>query len=324
MAVAGAALELPDLAAIRDAHVRIGPYVHRTPVMTCKALDDEVGASLFFKCEHLQKIGAFKARGACNAVFSLDSAAAHRGVVTHSSGNHGAALAYAAQRRGIPAWVVMPDNAPAVKQANVRRFGATVRLCAPTVAAREGACDDVARETGATLIHPFDDSRVIAGQGTAALELVEAIDALDAVIAPCGGGGLLSGTSIAATSLRHGIEVLGAEPANADDAARSFASGTLQPLAAATTIADGLRTTLSGRTLTAIRAHVHAFGTCSEDGIVRAMRMMFERMKQVVEPSSAVPLACLLERTLDVAGKRVGIIVSGGNVDLDRLPWQAR
>ena len=323
MAAASATLELPDLAVIRDAHVRIGPYVHRTPVMTCKALDDEVGAALYFKCEHLQKVGAFKARGACNAVFSLDDATARRGVVTHSSGNHGAALAYAAQRRGIAAWVVMPDNAPAVKQANVRRFGATVRLCAPTVAAREAACDDVTRETGATLIHPFDDPRVIAGQATAALELVEAVDDLDAVIAPCGGGGLLSGTSIAATSIRRGIEVFGAEPANADDAARSFATGTLQPLAATTTIADGLRTTLAPRTLAALRTHVRAFGTCSEAAIVRAMRMMFERMKQVVEPSSAVPLACLLERTLDVAGKRVGIIVSGGNVDLERLPWNA-
>jgi threonine dehydratase len=321
MAAAAGALDLPDLAAIRDAHVRIGPYVHRTPVMTCKALDDEVGAALYFKCEHLQKVGAFKARGACNAVFSLDAAAARRGVVTHSSGNHGAALAYAAQRRRIPAWVVMPDNAPPVKQANVRRFGATVRLCAPTLPAREAACDAVARETGATLIHPFDDPRVIAGQATAALELVEAIDDLDAVVAPCGGGGLLSGTSIAATSLRDGIAVLGAEPANADDAARSFVAGTLQPLAAATTIADGLRTTLAPRTLAALRAHVRAFGTCSEEAIVRAMRMMFERMKQVVEPSAAVPLACMLERTLDVAGKRVGIIVSGGNVDLDRLPW---
>jgi threonine dehydratase len=323
MAVATAALDLPDLAAIRHAAARIAPHVHHTPVMTCAAIDVEVGAKLFFKCEHLQRVGAFKARGACNAVFSLDAGTARRGVVTHSSGNHGAALAYAAQRRGIPAWVVMPDNAPAVKQANVRRFGATVRLCAPTVVARESACDDVARETGATLIHPFDDARVIAGQATAALELVEAIDDLDAVIAPCGGGGLLSGLSIAATSLRPGIAVLGAEPANADDAARGFAAGTLQPLAATTTIADGLRTTLSPRTLSALRAHVRAFGTCSEPAIVRAMRMMFERMKQVVEPSSAVPLACLLERTLEVAGGRVGVIVSGGNVDLDRLPWSA-
>jgi threonine dehydratase len=218
----------------------------------------------------------------------------------------------------------MPDNAPAVKQANVRRFGATVRLCAPTVDARESACDDVARETGATLIHPFDDPRVIAGQATAALELVEAIDGLDVIVAPCGGGGLLSGTSIAATSLRDEIAVFGAEPANADDAARSLARGSLQPLATTVTIADGLRTTLSPRTLSALRAYVDDIATCSEDAIVRAMRILFERMKQVVEPSAAVPLACLLERTVDVGGKRVGIIVSGGNVDLDRLPWQSQ
>ena len=323
MSGASSTLELPDLAAIRHAAARIAPHVHHTPVMTCAAIDAEAGASLFFKCEHLQRVGAFKARGACNAVFSLDAEQAKRGVVTHSSGNHGAALAYAAKRRGVPAWVVMPDGAPAVKQANVRRFGATVRLCAPTVDAREAACDEVARQTGATLIHPFDDPRVIAGQATAALELVEAIDELDFVVAPCGGGGLLSGTAIAATSAGRHIEVLGAEPTNADDAARSFAAGSLQPLAATTTIADGLRTTLSLRTLAAIRGHVRAIGTCSEAGIVRAMRMIFERMKQVVEPSAAVPLACVLERSLVVAGKRVGIIVSGGNVDLDRLPWNA-
>jgi threonine dehydratase len=317
----GAPRDLPDLAAIREAAARIAPFVHRTPVMTCKAIDDEVGASLFFKCEHLQKVGAFKARGACNAVFSLDDATAHRGVVTHSSGNHGAAIAYAAQQRGIPAWVVMPSSAPAVKQANVRRFGASVRLCAPTLEAREEACDDVARESGATLIHPFDDTRVIAGQATATLELLEVVESLDAVIAPCGGGGLLSGTAIAATSFRAGIRVLGAEPANADDAARGFASGNVEPLPATSTIADGLRTTLSERTLFALRTHVDDFGTCSELGILRAMRMIFERMKQVVEPSSSVPLACVLERTLDVAGSRVGVILTGGNVDLDALQW---
>ena len=321
MTASGAPLTLPDLADVRDAHARIAPFVHRTPVMTCRAIDEEVGASLYFKCEHLQKVGAFKARGACNAVFSLDEASASRGVVTHSSGNHGAAIAYAARTRGIPAWVVMPRNAPAIKQANVRRFGANVRLCEPTVAAREAACDEVARESGATLVHPFDDARVIAGQATATLELLAAVDDLDVVIAPCGGGGLLSGTAIAATSLAPGLRVFGAEPANADDAARSYASGAIEPLPATTTIADGLRTTLSPRTLLALRTHVAAFGTCSEVAILRAMRMIFERMKQVVEPSSSVPLACLLERTLDVTGLRVGIIVTGGNVDLDRLTW---
>ena len=323
MPASGAPLTLPDLADVRDAHARIAPFVHRTPVMTCRAIDEEVGASLYFKCEHLQKVGAFKARGACNAVFALDEASASRGVLTHSSGNHGAAIAYAARTRGIPAWVVMPRNAPAVKQANVRRFGANVRLCEPTVAAREAACDEVARESGATLVHPFDDARVIAGQATATLELLAAVDDLDVVIAPCGGGGLLSGTAIAATSLAPGIRVFGAEPTNADDAARSYASGAIEPLPATTTIADGLRTTLSPRTLLALRTHVAAFGTCSEVAILRAMRMIFERMKQVVEPSSSVPLACLLERTLDVAGLRVGIILTGGNVDLDQLKWTA-
>jgi len=291
-------------------------------VFTCRAIDAEVGARLHFKCENFQKVGAFKARGACNAVFSLPDGVASRGVVTHSSGNHGAALAYAAARRGIPAWVVMPDNAPRVKQDNVRRFGATIRLCAPNVAAREAACADVQRETGAGLVHPFDDVRVIAGQGTVALELLEDLPALDVIVAPVGGGGLLSGTAIAAAAVMPAVRVLGAEPANADDAARSFRSGAVEPLPNATTIADGLRTTLSPRTLAALRAHVAAIGTASEDALVRAMRMIWERMKIVVEPSSAVPLACLLERTLDVAGAEVGIILTGGNVDLDRLPWQ--
>jgi len=320
---AGAAPSLPDLAAIRAARARIAPYVHVTPVLTCAAIDAEVGAQLHFKCENFQRVGAFKARGACNAVFALADGVAPRGVVTHSSGNHGAALAYAAQRRGIPAWVVMPDNAPKVKQENVRRFGAIIRFCAANVAAREAACADVERDTGATLIHPFDNSQVIAGQGTAVLELLEQAPGIAAVVAPCGGGGLLSGTAIAATSAREDVRVYGAEPANAGDAALSFGSGRVEPLLPTATIADGLRTTLAPRTLAALRAHVTAFGTCSEDGIVRAMRMMWERMKIIVEPSSAVPLACLIERSLDLRGRSIGIIVSGGNVDLDRLPWQA-
>jgi threonine dehydratase len=322
MAAAGDALALPDLAAIRAAQRRIAGFVHRTPVLSSASIDGEAGASLHFKAEHLQKTGAFKARGACNAVLSLDAGEAVRGVVTHSSGNHGAALAYAAAKRGIPAWVVMPENAPAVKQANVRRFGATVRLCAATVAARESACAEVARECGATLIHPFDDPRVIAGQGTAALELVEDVPELDAVIAPCGGGGLLSGTAIATRALAPRVRVFGAEPVRADDAARSFASGRVEALAPTVTIADGLRTTLSPRTLAAIRTHVDAVVTCSEEAIVAAMRMLFERAKQVVEPSGAVPLACLLEHRSRFAGLRVGVIVSGGNVGLDSLPWR--
>ena len=319
---AAEALALPDLDAIRSAQARIAPYVHRTPVLSCRSLDAEVGARLFFKAENVQRTGAFKARGATNAVFSLSDAEAQRGVVTHSSGNHGAALAYAAERRGVPAYVVMPENAAMVKQDNVRRRGASIRFCAPTVAARDAACADVQRETGATLVHPFDDARVIAGQGTAALELIDESPTLDVVIAPVGGGGLLSGTAIAVKSVDRTIRVFGAEPANADDAARSFRSGRIEPLPAATTIADGLRTTLSPRTLAAIRAEVDAIGTASEEAIVRAMRMIWERMKIVIEPSAAVPLACLLERALDVHDAAVGIILSGGNVDLDRLPWQ--
>jgi threonine dehydratase len=316
-------LGLPDLDAIRAAQARIAPHVHRTPVLRCRSLDDEVGAELFFKAENFQRIGAFKARGASNAVFSLSAEEARRGVVTHSSGNHGAALAYAASRRGIPAYVVMPETAPRVKQENVRRLGATIRFCAPTLDAREAARIALQRETGATLVHPFDDPRVIAGQGTAAMELLDESPGLDAVVAPVGGGGLLSGTAIAVRSRDPAVRVLGAEPANADDAARSFRTGRVEPLPATTTIADGLRTTLSPRTLGAIRAHVQAIGTASEEGIVRAMRMIWERMKIIVEPSAAVPLACLLEHTLDVGGMRVGIVLSGGNVDLDRLPWQA-
>lgn len=314
---------LPDLAAIVAARVRIAPHVHRTPVMTSRSLDAAAGARLYFKCENFQKVGAFKARGATNAVFSLSDDEARRGVVTHSSGNHGAALAYAAVRRGIRAHVVMPDNAPLVKQANVRGFGAAIRFCAPTPQARAAACDEVQRETGATLVHPFDDMRVIAGQGTAVLELLEEVPDLDVVIAPVGGGGLLSGTAIASRGTRAGLRVLGAEPANADDAKRSLASGRVEPVSSAVTIADGLRTPLSERTLAALRAHVEAIGLASEDGIVAAMRLTWEKLKIVIEPSSAVPLAAILERTLDVAGARVGVILSGGNVDLDRLPWQA-
>jgi threonine dehydratase len=319
---AGTTMILPDIAAIRAAHARVAPYVHRTPVLTCAALDELVGARLYFKCENFQKVGAFKARGACNAVFSLAEDAAAKGVVTHSSGNHGAALAYAAQRRGIPAFVVMPENAAKVKQANVARFGATIRLCAPTQAARERACADVQRETGATLVHPYDDVHVIAGQGTAVLELLEDVPELDAVIAPVGGGGLISGTSIAARAIRPGITIYGAEPAGADDAARGFASGKVEPLPHPDTIADGLRATLSERTLQAIRRNVTAIPTASEAAIASAMRATWERMKIVIEPSSAVPLACLLESGMPIAGRRVGIIVSGGNVDLDHLPWQ--
>lgn len=312
----------PDLEAIRAAQVRIAPHVHRTPVLSSRSLDQLTGSRLFFKCENLQKVGAFKARGACNAVFSLTKEDAARGVATHSSGNHGAALAYAASQRGIPAWIVMPENAPAIKQANVRELGGQIRLCAPTRAAREASCAAVLADTGATLVHPYDDWRVIAGQATAALELLDELPELDALIAPVGGGGLLSGTAIVAKALRSSIKVYGAEPAGADDAQRSLRAGHIELQTNPRTIADGLRTSLGDKTFSILRERVDDIGTVSEEGIVRAMRLVWEKLKIVVEPSAAVPLGLLLEHKLPLQGLQVGIILSGGNVDLDHLPWQ--
>ena len=312
----------PDLAAIRAARERIRAHIRRTPVLSSPALDAIAGARLVFKCENLQEIGAFKARGACNAVLSLSDDEAARGVVTHSSGNHGAAIAWAASRRGIRAWIVMPANAPATKQANVRAYGGTIRHCEPTVAAREATCAAVQKETGATLVHPYNDWNVIAGQGTAALELLEEVPGLDAVIAPVGGGGLLSGTTISAKSLAPAIKVYGAEPAGADDAARSLRAGHIVPQTDPRTIADGLRSSLGEKTFAVISSRADGIGTASEEAIVRAMRLLWEKLKVVVEPSGAVPLACLLERSIAVESLRVGVILSGGNVDLDRLPWQ--
>jgi threonine dehydratase len=318
-----AALEIAvDLATIRAAHARIRPHVHRTPVLTSRSLDAAAQATLFFKCENLQKVGAFKARGACNAVFSLDDAEARRGVVTHSSGNHGAAVAWAAARRGIPAWVVMPENSAEIKKAAVQGLGATVRFCAPTLEARDTICAAVQAETGALLVHPYDDWRVIAGQGTAALELLEQIPDLDAVITPVGGGGLLSGTAIASRGIKPSIHVYGAEPAGANDAWRSLQSGRIVPQTDPRTIADGLRSSLGVKTFAVLSTLVDAIGTTSEEAIVQAMRLTWDKLKLIIEPSSAVPLAALLERKLPVAGQRVGVVISGGNVDLDRLPWQ--
>jgi threonine dehydratase len=311
-----------DLAAIRDAHARIAPRILRTPVLSSAALDEAVGAKLFFKCENLQRVAAFKARGACNAVLSLSSEEAGHGVVTHSSGNHGAALAWAARSRGIPAWIVMPSNAAQVKQDAVRGFGGTIRFSEPTVAGREAACAAVEAETGATLIHPYNDWRVIAGQGTAALELLEDEPDLDAIVTPVGGGGLLSGTAIAAKGLRPSIGVFGAEPAGADDAYRSLHAGRIIPQLDPHTIADGLRSSLGEKTFAVLRSKVDRVETASEEAIVRAMRLLWEKLKMIVEPSSAVPLAMLLERKISLDRLRVGIILSGGNVDLDRLPWQ--
>lgn len=312
------------LALIREAHARIRDKISRTPVMTSTTLNAQAGAALFFKCENLQKVGAFKARGATNAVFSLSDTDAARGVVTHSSGNHAAALARAAMLRGVPAHIVMPHNAPKAKQASVRRYGGNVIMCEPTLADREKMAAKVIAETGGTLIHPYDNLHVMAGQGTAAIELLEDIPTLDLILCPVGGGGLLSGTAVAAKGIKPSISVIAVEPAGADDASRSFRAGKVVPLAKADTIADGLRTSLSERTFAEIRDHVDNIVTVSDDAIVRAMRSIWEVMKIIVEPSGAVPYAAIVDGKLDLEPRHVGIILTGGNLDLDVLPWQRR
>lgn len=312
------------LADIRAAHARIVDKIHRTPVLTSANLDALCGGQLFFKCENFQKIGAFKARGAANAVFSLTDAEAARGVATHSSGNHAAALARAARLRGIAAHIVMPSNAPKTKIESVRRNGGRIIFCEPNVVAREAACAQVIAETGARLIHPYNDYAVMAGQGTATLELLEQAPELDLIIVPVGGGGLLCGTAVAAKGARPGIRVIAAEPAGADDAARSFAAGHIIPLEKASTVADGLRTSLGERNFPLIQQHVNGIVTVSEDSIVAAMRRIWEVLKIIIEPSCAVPYAAIMEQKINVSGKRVGIILTGGNVDLDALPWLAK
>jgi threonine dehydratase len=313
---------VPTLPAIRQAAERIRPYTHRTPVLTCASLDGQVGAQVFMKCENLQKVGAFKFRGACNAVFSLSEEEGSHGVATHSSGNHAQAVALAAQLRGIPAYIVMPNNAPAVKKAAVAGYGGQITFSKPTLQARESTTEQVVKRTGATVIHPYNDYRVIAGQGTAALELLEEIPDLDVIIAPVGGGGLLSGTAITAKGLSPRVRVLGAEPEMADDAHRSLQAGHIIPSENPKTIADGLLTSLGTLTFPIIRKHVEQIVTVSEAGILAAMKFIWERAKLVIEPSAAVPVALLWERKIDLSGLRVGVILSGGNVDLDRLPWQ--
>lgn len=315
--------EAPTFADIRLAHARIAPHIHRTPILTCAALDSIVGAHLHFKCENFQKTGAFKARGAFNAVLALSQAQASRGVVTHSSGNHAAALALAARTRGIAAHVVMPRTAPAVKKAAVASYGALIVECDPTLAARLEGVAAIAAATGATVIPPFDHPDVIAGQGTCLVELVEdAGVTFDAISCPVGGGGLLAGTLVAAAALAPAARVIAAEPLAADDAARGFQSGILQPqVLPVATIADGLTTAMSAMTFAVMRAHATKVVTASESAIIEAMRLIWSRMKILVEPSCAVPLAALLEGAWDANGQTVGIILTGGNVDLDSLPW---
>jgi threonine dehydratase len=290
-------------------------------VLTSRALDNACGAELFFKCENFQRAGVFKIRGAVNAVFSLGDEEAAVGVATHSSGNHAASLALAAAYRGIKAYVVMPENARRVKKKAVTGYGAEIVFCEPTLKAREQTLEKLVARTGAYVVHPYNDVRVIAGQGTAALELTEDTPALDVVLAPVGGGGLLSGTVIAVSATASGCHVIGTEPERADDACRSFYSGKLVPSEAPDTIADGLLTSLGDLTYPIIKKYVKDIVTVGEDGIIDAMRMVWERMKIVIEPSAAVPVAALLSGKLDCGGKRVGVILSGGNVDLENLPW---
>src|SRR2546423_1321591 len=311
------------LQTIHAAHERIRPYIHRTPVLTSSRLDAASGASLFFKCENFQKIGAFKARGATNAVFSLDDAIAKHGVATHSSGNHGAAVARAAKLRGIPAHVVMPSNSAKVKVRTVESYDAHVVFCEPTEESRESTCAEVIKKTGATLIHSFENEHVIAGQGTAAVELLEDFPNLDLVMCPVGGGGLLSGTALAAKTIRPEIKVIAVEPANADDAAQSFRVGRRIVTEKKFTIADGLRTNIGEPNFAIIQRCVDDVVTVSEEAIVAAMRTIWETMKIIIEPSAAVPYAAIMENNIGLRGKRAGIILTGGNVDLNGLPWMS-
>ncbi len=304
-----------------EAKRRIEPYVNRTPVFTSRTVNNLTECEIYFKCENFQKVGAFKFRGAVNTVLSLTDKEAAGGVITHSSGNHAQALALAAAIRGIPAFIVMPKNAPKVKVRAVEGYGGKITFCEPTLEAREESCAGKAGETGAYFVHPYNDGRIVMGQGTSAAEFIEEVPGLDILVAPVGGGGLLSGTALAASYFSPATEVYGAEPSMADDAYRSFQEKKLIPAENPKTVADGLLTSLGTLTFSIILGHVDGIRTCSEENIVSAMHLMWERMKIVVEPSAAVPLACILEDPKPWKGRRIGIIVSGGNVDLERLPW---
>lgn len=306
---------------IQQAAERIKPYIHHTPVLTNESLNRQVGAQVFLKCENLQKVGAFKFRGACNAVYSLSDAEAARGVCTHSSGNHAQALALAAKMRGIPAYIVMPSNAPLVKKNAVDGYGGQITFCEPTLEARESTLDRVRLDTGANVVHPYNGERVIAGQGTAALELLEDIPDLDVIIAPVGGGGLLSGTSIAATGIRKGIRVIAGEPEMADDAFRSVKAGKIIPSTNPKSMADGLLSSLGQINFPIIQDRVEQIVTVSETGITEAMKFIWERAKIIIEPSAAVAVGVLWEKKIDLSGLKIGVIISGGNVDLNKLPW---
>lgn len=308
-----------DAAAVRAAADRIAPFVHRTPVHVSRRLDAHLGARLFFKCENFQVGGAFKARGAFNAVWSLDEAEAQRGVATHSSGNHGAALALAAARRGIPAWVVVPRDASGFKRRAIERYGARVVDCEPGISNREARLAELVERCGATVVHPYDDDRVIAGQGTTALELLEQAPGIDLLLAPVGGGGLISGCAVLARDHRPGIGVVAAEPAGADDCWQSLQRGERVRLEQVDTVADGLRASIGPRNWSLISRLVDEVVRVEEDEIIAATRLAWEVLKIVIEPSSAVPLAALLSGRLPVRGRRVGIVLSGGNVEVEDL-----
>jgi threonine dehydratase len=312
---------IPTLEDIRATHRGIRHMIHRTPVMTCRSIDEKAGAQLFFKCENFQKIGAFKMRGASSAALRLTEEELDKGLATHSSGNHAQAVARSAQVLGVPAYIVMPETAPEIKVAATRGYGAEVIFCPNTLQDRESTLEAVVERTGATFIHPYDDYNVIAGQATAAKELIEDVDDLDVVMAPIGGGGLMSGTALTTKALLPNARIYGAEPEIVNDAYRSFKSGTLQFNDRIDTIADGLRTNLSEKTFEIISTHLDDIFTVSEEAIIAAMRLTWERMKIIIEPSCAVPLAAILGNSEAFAGKRVGVILSGGNVDLGKLPF---
>ena len=316
-------LDTPDLTIedVKEAQERIRPYIHRTPVLTSTSLNERTGARLYFKCENFQKAGAFKVRGACNAVFGLSDAQAAKGVCTHSSGNHALSLSYAAGQRGIPCNVVMPRTAPDAKKAAVRGYGGKITECEPSTSSREEVFARVQAETGGEFVHPYNDPRVIAGQATCSLELMQEVEDLDAIVAPIGGGGMISGTCLTLSNIAPHVEIYAAEPEQADDAYRSFKAGHIIADDAPVTVADGLKVPLKENTWHYVSNFVTDVLTASEDEIIAAMKLTWERMKIVMEPSCAVPLAVILKNPEVFAGKKVGVIITGGNVDLDKLPW---
>ncbi|MEX0929132.1 MAG: pyridoxal-phosphate dependent enzyme [Balneolales bacterium] len=306
---------------ICNAHQRIAPHVHRTPVLTCSSLDKRLGAGVFFKCENFQKTGSFKIRGASNALLSLTKEEKNRGVITHSSGNHAQALAHAARSEGIKATIIMPSNSTPVKMQAVAGYGADIRSCDPGQESREAVCREVQQETGSVFISPYNDNRIIAGQGTAALELASDMPDLDMLLVPVGGGGLLAGSALAAKGVNTDIKVIGTEPETANDAYQSFRKGKIIPVTRPDTVADGLRTSLGILTFAVISEQADDIITVSEEAIILAMRYVWERMKIIIEPSSAVPVAALMSGNINVRNKQIGVVLSGGNVNLDQLPW---